>query len=65
VTTKVEQIRGFLHARLRTATLRHDDEGTASLLNLLLRNYTKYSLFDQVWEAAHHGRMARGGHGHL
>lgn len=49
VTNRLEQIRGFLHARLRTSTLRHDDEGTAVLTNLLLRNYTSYSLFDQVW----------------
>jgi len=45
---KLEQIRGFLHARLRTSTLRHDDEGTACLTNLLLRNYTQYALFDQA-----------------
>lgn len=48
VTNRLEQIRGFLHARLRTSTLRHDDEGTAVLTNLLLRNYTSYSLFDQA-----------------
>jgi len=48
VTKRLEQIRGFLHARLRTSTLRHDDEGTAVLTNLLLRNYTSYSLFDQA-----------------
>lgn len=48
VTNRLEQIRGFLHARLRTSTLRHDDEGTAVLTNLLLRNYTRYSLFDQA-----------------
>jgi len=48
VTHRLEQIRGFLHARLRTSTLRHDDEGTAVLTNLLLRNYTSYSLFDQA-----------------
>jgi len=48
VTNRLEQIRGFLHARLRTSTLRHDDDGTAVLTNLLLRNYTRYSLFDQA-----------------
>lgn len=38
----------FLHARLRTATLRHDADGQATLLNLLLRNYLHYSLYDQA-----------------
>lgn len=38
----------FLHARLRTATLRHDPDGQATLLNLLLRNYLHYSLYDQA-----------------
>lgn len=38
----------FLHARLRTATLHHDEEGQAVLINLLLRNYLHYSLYDQV-----------------
>ncbi|OWK14613.1 PSMD3 [Cervus elaphus hippelaphus] len=40
--------RSFLHARLRTATLRHDTDGQATLLNLLLRNYLHYSLYDQA-----------------
>lgn len=40
--------RSFLHARLRTATLRHDADGQATLLNLLLRNYLHYSLYDQA-----------------
>ena len=38
----------FLHARLRTSTLRHDEEGQAVLINLLLRNYFHYNLYDQV-----------------
>lgn len=38
----------FLHARLRTATLRHDADGQATLLNLLLRNYLQYNLYDQA-----------------
>lgn len=38
----------FLHARLRTATLRHDADGQATLLNLLLRNYLHYNLYDQA-----------------
>lgn len=37
-----------MHARLRTATLRHDTDGQATLLNLLLRNYLHYSLYDQA-----------------
>jgi len=38
----------FLHARLRTATLRSDYEGQASLLNLILRNYLHYNLIEQA-----------------
>ena len=38
----------FLHARLRTCTLHHDEEGQAMLINLLLRNYLHYNLYDQV-----------------
>ena len=37
-----------LHSRLRTATLRHDEEGQAVLLNLLLRNFLHYNLYDQA-----------------
>jgi 26S proteasome regulatory subunit N3 len=32
----------------RTASLRHDDETHASLINRLLRNYIHYSLYDQA-----------------
>lgn len=45
---RLKEIRSFLHARLRTATLRHDDEGQSALLNLLLRNYLHYNLYDQA-----------------
>ena len=38
----------FLHSRLRTCTLRNDFEGQASLLNLLLRNYLHFNLYDQA-----------------
>lgn len=38
----------FLHARLRTASLHSDLEGQASILNLLLRNYLTFDLFDQA-----------------
>ncbi|XP_059139469.1 26S proteasome non-ATPase regulatory subunit 3-like isoform X2 [Physella acuta] len=48
LTNKLEIIRTFLHARLRTATLRSDHEGQATLINLLLRNYLHYSLFEQA-----------------
>jgi 26S proteasome regulatory subunit N3 len=37
----------FLAAQ-RTASLRHDDETQASLINRLLRNYLHYSLYDQA-----------------
>jgi len=33
---------------LRTATLRHDSDGQVMLLNLLLRNYIHYNLYDQA-----------------
>ncbi|GLV38918.1 Regulatory particle non-ATPase 3 [Carabus blaptoides fortunei] len=47
LTGKLDSIRGFLHARLRTATLRNDFEGQAVIINCLLRNYLHYSLYDQ------------------
>lgn len=48
LTNKLDLIRGFLHARLRTSTLRNDFEGQAVLINCLLRNYLHYSLYDQA-----------------
>ncbi|XP_071101623.1 26S proteasome non-ATPase regulatory subunit 3-like [Haliotis cracherodii] len=48
LTNQLEKIRGFLHARLRTATLRSDYEGQASLINLLLRNYLHFNLYEQA-----------------
>ncbi|GJQ66948.1 Rpn3 [Trypoxylus dichotomus] len=47
LTNRLDTIRAFLHARLRTATLRNDFEGQAVLINCLLRNYLHYSLYDQ------------------
>ncbi|KAI4464795.1 26s proteasome non-atpase regulatory subunit 3/cop9 signalosome complex subunit 3 [Holotrichia oblita] len=47
LTNRLDSIRAFLHARLRTATLRNDFEGQAVLINCLLRNYLHYSLYDQ------------------
>jgi 26S proteasome regulatory subunit N3 len=41
-------IRGFLHARLKNATLHNDFEGQAVLINCLLRNYLYYNLYDHV-----------------
>ncbi|XP_034721659.1 26S proteasome non-ATPase regulatory subunit 3, partial [Etheostoma cragini] len=43
-----DSMRSFLHTRLRTATLRHDADGQAVLLNLLLRNYLHFNLYDQA-----------------
>lgn len=48
LTNSLESIRGFLHARLRTATLRNDFEGQAVIINCLLRNYLHYALYDQA-----------------
>ncbi|KAI6650751.1 26S proteasome non-ATPase regulatory subunit 3-like [Oopsacas minuta] len=44
----LHKLRGFLHGRLRTCTLRRDEYGQAVLMNLLLRNYIHYNLFDQA-----------------
>lgn len=44
----VASIRAMLLAAYRTATLRHDAASQAVLLNLLLRNYIKYNLYDQA-----------------
>eukprot|EP01112_Ceratiomyxa_fruticulosa_P020808 TRINITY_DN7190_c0_g3_i2.p1 TRINITY_DN7190_c0_g3~~TRINITY_DN7190_c0_g3_i2.p1 ORF type:complete len:503 (+),score=98.12 TRINITY_DN7190_c0_g3_i2:269-1777(+) len=41
-------IRPTLLAAYRTASLRHNDEGQATILNLLLRNYLEHSLYDQA-----------------
>ena len=41
-------IRPTLLACQRTAALRNDDESQATLLNLLMRNFLAYSLFDQA-----------------
>ncbi|EFA81043.1 26S proteasome regulatory subunit S3 [Heterostelium album PN500] len=48
LVNNIEQIRPFLLNALRTATLRHNEEGQATLLNLLLRNYLEYNLIDQA-----------------
>lgn len=45
---QLDRVRSFLHSRLRTCTLRNDYEGQATLLNLLLRNYLYFNLYDQA-----------------
>ena len=45
---KLDTIRPFLYAKLRTCTLRKDYHGQASIINLLLRNYLAYNLYDQA-----------------
>jgi len=45
---KEEEIRAKLLALHRTATLRHNDEGSVTLLNLLLRNYLTFNLYEQA-----------------
>jgi len=47
LTGKLAQIRSFLLAAHRTATLRHDDEANATIINLLLRNYLNFNLIEQ------------------
>ncbi|XP_041998547.1 probable 26S proteasome non-ATPase regulatory subunit 3 [Salvia splendens] len=48
LTGDLAEIRGSLHALHRTATLRHDELGQETLLNLLLRNYLHYNLYDKA-----------------
>lgn len=45
---QLADIRGFLHARLKHATLHNDFEGQGVLINCLLRNYLHYNLYDHV-----------------
>jgi len=45
---KLEDIRSNLFSFYRTASLKHNDEAQAVLLNLLLRNYLEYNLYDQA-----------------
>ncbi|KAG9156371.1 hypothetical protein Leryth_009244 [Lithospermum erythrorhizon] len=47
-TDDLAEIRGTLLALHRTATLRRDELGQETLLNLLLRNYLNYNLYDQA-----------------
>eukprot|EP00442_Polarella_glacialis_P009184 CAMPEP_0115092356 /NCGR_PEP_ID=MMETSP0227-20121206/26713_1 /TAXON_ID=89957 /ORGANISM="Polarella glacialis, Strain CCMP 1383" /LENGTH=509 /DNA_ID=CAMNT_0002484151 /DNA_START=33 /DNA_END=1562 /DNA_ORIENTATION=- len=45
---RLAEIRPELLSAYRTACLRHDTMGQATLLNLLLRNYLAYNLYDQA-----------------
>lgn len=45
---RLKEIRSFLHTRLRSATIKHDSDGQVMLLNLLLRNYIQFNLYDQA-----------------
>eukprot|EP00112_Aurelia_sp_Birch-Aquarium-sp1_P011208 Seg236.5 transcript_id=Seg236.5/GoldUCD/mRNA.D3Y31 product="26S proteasome non-ATPase regulatory subunit 3" protein_id=Seg236.5/GoldUCD/D3Y31 len=45
---RLKEIRGFLQGRFRNSTLHHDEEGQATILNLLLRNFLHYNLYDQA-----------------
>lgn len=47
-TNSLAEIRSTLLALNRTATLRHDEIGQETILNLLLRNYLDYNLYDQA-----------------
>ncbi|XP_071697082.1 probable 26S proteasome non-ATPase regulatory subunit 3 isoform X1 [Rutidosis leptorrhynchoides] len=48
LTDSLSEIRGNLLALHRVATLRHDELGQETLLNLLLRNYLHYNMYDQA-----------------
>lgn len=48
LTNRLEEIRSKLFGFYRTASLKHNDEAQATLLNLLLRNYLEYNLYDQA-----------------
>ncbi|KAK2994788.1 hypothetical protein RJ640_021020 [Escallonia rubra] len=48
LTGDLAEIRGDLLALHRIATLRRDELGQETLLNLLLRNYLHYNLYDQA-----------------
>ncbi|KAJ8512021.1 hypothetical protein OPV22_002455 [Ensete ventricosum] len=48
LTNNLTEIRGTLLALHRMATLRRDELGQETLLNLLLRNYLHYNLYDQA-----------------
>ena len=47
-TGRLQEIRSQLLSAYRTACLQHNEVGQATLLALLLRNYTAYALYDQA-----------------
>ncbi|CAH8545369.1 unnamed protein product [Dicrocoelium dendriticum] len=47
---RLEAVRSFFLARLRTATLRSNYDAQAVLINLLLRNYLHYQLHEQAYK---------------
>lgn len=68
VNGKLSTIRRFLLSRLRTSTLRQDEEGQAHLVNSLLRSYIQDNLYDQAEklvgklnypESVHNNQLAR------
>jgi len=48
LNNRADEVRSKLLSLHRTATLRHNDEGAVTLLNLLLRNYLAYNLYEQA-----------------
>jgi 26S proteasome regulatory subunit N3 len=48
LTGRLAEIRPTLLNAQRTATLRRDDDTQSTLINLLLRNYFHYNLYDQA-----------------
>ncbi|KAJ3101039.1 26S proteasome non-ATPase regulatory subunit [Phlyctochytrium planicorne] len=48
LTGRLAEVRPIFLAAQRTATLRHDEETQATILNLLLRNYLTFNLYDQA-----------------
>lgn len=52
LVNRLEDIRPKLLSLQRTATLRHNFDGQITLLNLLLRNYLTYNLYDMAYKLA-------------
>ncbi|TPX56637.1 hypothetical protein PhCBS80983_g04383 [Powellomyces hirtus] len=48
LSDRLTEARPLLLAAQRTATLRHDDDTQATLLNLLLRSYLHFNLYEQA-----------------
>ena len=48
LANRLAEIRGNLLSAQRTASLTHDEETHITVLNLLLRNYLHYNLYDQA-----------------